>query len=149
EHVALDARVDLGVREHGVELLGAGHAVAQLAEVGVHLLQPALVARRLEEGARVDALRGGYDLLPSSCEKSISASASSIRRRWSSASSDLRVIFSAAATLSLPTSSRISPSAWCVACSICRRVSSSRRCRSSSVSARTRSRWASATWRAS
>ena len=40
----------------------------------------ALYLRGLEERARVDALRGGYVRLPSSWEKSISASASSIRR---------------------------------------------------------------------
>ena len=59
------------------------------------------------------------------------------------------MIFSAASTLSLPTSSRIWPSACAVAWSIWRRVSSSRRRRSSSVSARTRSRCESEMRRAS
>ena len=103
-----------------------------------------LVLGGLEQRPRVDAVRGGYDLLPSSWEKSISASASSIRRCWSVTVRDLRVIFSAARSAEL---------AYLVAdlaerlvrrLSICRRVSSSRRWRSSSVSVRTRSRWASA-----
>ena len=59
-------------------------------------VEPALVGGGLEQRACVDAVRGGYELLASSCEKSISASASSIRRRWSSPVSDLRVTFSAA-----------------------------------------------------
>jgi len=115
----------------------------------VHLVELALFLRGLEERAGVDAVRDRYDRLPSSSEKSISASASSIKRRWSASVSDLRVIFSAASRLSRPTSSRIWPSACCVACSICRRVSSSLRRRSSSVSSRTRSRCESATRRAS
>jgi len=49
--------------------------------------------RRLEQGARVDAVCNCYDRLPSSWEKSMSASASSIRRWWSASVSDLPVIF--------------------------------------------------------
>ncbi len=85
----------------------------------------------------------------SSCEKSISASASSIRRFWSALSSVLRVTFSAASSESDATSLRISPSAACVACSIWRWVSSMRRWRSCSTSPRTRSESESPTLRAS
>ncbi len=61
----------------------------------------------------------------------------------------LRVIFSAASSERLATSRGSRSSACLVACSIWRRVSSSRRWRSSSVSSRMRSRWASAILRAS
>src|SRR5215470_11438838 len=103
EDVGLHARVDLGVLEHDAQVVRPRDGVAQRVKVGLNRLDPTLLECSVVERAGVDALDGGYDLLPSSCEKSISASASSIRRRWSSASSDLRVIFSAAATLSLPT----------------------------------------------
>src|SRR6185295_5856493 len=149
EDVLLHPRVDLGVLEHQPELLDRGHCCAELAELLLHRLELLPFLRRLEERARVDAVRDGYDRLPSRAEKSISASASSISRCWSAPVSDLRVIFSAARSESFPTSSRICPSACAVAWSIWRRVSSSRRCRSSSVSCLTRSRCASARRRAS
>jgi hypothetical protein len=46
----------------------------------VHGVERPGVLRRLEDGAGIDAVRDGYDVLPSSSLKSISASASSIRR---------------------------------------------------------------------
>jgi hypothetical protein len=54
--------------------------VAQLLELGMHGVERPSLLRGFEERLRVDAVRDGYDRLPSSCEKSISASASSIRR---------------------------------------------------------------------
>src|SRR5581483_442684 len=149
EHVLLHPRVDLRVVEEQTQLVGRGDGLPQLADLRLDLLELVLVLRGLEERTRVDAVRDGYVLLPSSRLKSISASASSIKRCWSESVSDLRVIFSAASSESRPTSSRIWPSACTVAWSICRRVSSSRRCRSSSVSSRTRARCASASLRAS
>ena len=123
---------------------------ASSRELAVHGVERAPLLRGLEEGARVDAVRDGYDRLPSSWVKSISASASSISRCWSASVSDLRVIFSAARSAELAdlvADLRRAPAA--VACSIWRRVSSRRRWRSSSVSTRTRSRCASAMRRAS
>src|SRR4051794_6298931 len=149
EDVGLEARVGLGVLEQQPQLVDRRHGVAQLCQLRVDGVEVPLVLRGLEERTRVDAVRGGYDRLPSSWEKSISPSASSISRFWSASFSDLRVIFSAASRLSCPTSSRIWPSACTVAWSICRRVSSRRRWRASPVSSRTRSRWASPTRRAS
>src|SRR5680860_112918 len=58
-------------------------------------------------------------------EKSTSLSASSIRRRWSASSSDLRVTFSVAMTVRSATSLRISSSARRVSASMSLRVDSS------------------------
>jgi hypothetical protein len=149
QHVRLHGRLDLRVLEQAGEIGRLGKRGAQLLKLRMQLVELALLLPGLEERLRVDAVSECYDRLPSSSEKSISASASSISRCWSLPVSDLRVIFSAASRLSLPTSSRICPRAWCVAWSIWRRVSSRRRWRSSSVSWRTRSRWASPTRRAS
>ncbi len=118
EHVGFHPRVDLGVLEHRLEVGCSGHCVADLLELPVHHVEGACVLCCLEDGAGIDAVGDGYDRLPSSWPKSISASASSINLLWSAPVSDLRVIFSAASRLSLPTSSRISPSACWVACSI-------------------------------
>jgi hypothetical protein len=112
EDVRLHDRLDLRVLEQPGEIGRLGEGVAQLLELRVQLVELALVLRRFEERFRVDAVRECYDRLPSSdvsskAVKSISASASSIRRCWSSPVSDLRVIFSAASRLSFPTSSRI------------------------------------------
>src|SRR5579885_3027342 len=149
EHVRLHVRLDLGVLEQHGQLLDGVERGDQVLEVGPHGVEAALLPGGVEERPRVDAVRDGYRPLTSSTEKSISASASSISRRWSASVSAFRVIFSAARSESEATSRRISPSACWVACSICRRVSSRRRCRSSSISPRIRSRWASATLRAS
>jgi hypothetical protein len=73
-------RVDLGVLEQRAEIRGAGQGSADLLELAVDGVQTALLLRGLEEGSRIDAVRRSYDRLPSSCVKSISASASSIRR---------------------------------------------------------------------
>ena len=111
EHVALHPRLGLGVRRAAAASSGTSSiAAARSVELGPDDVEPALVLRGLEERAGVDALRSGYERLASSCEKSISASASSIRRCWSASVSVLRVIFSAASTDSRPTSSRISSS---------------------------------------
>jgi hypothetical protein len=107
EHVGLDLRLDLGVLEQRAEVRGPGESVAELLQLAVDRVQAALLLRCLEDGARIDAVRNRYDRLPSSWVKSISASASSIRRCWSGPARDLRVIFSAARRLSFPTSSRI------------------------------------------
>src|SRR3954453_13029245 len=107
EYVRLHPRVDLGVLEKGSQVRCVHDRVTQLLHLCVHDRQLAAVFGGLEERLRVDAVRRAYDRLPSSSEKSISASASSIRRCWSGPVSDLRVIFSAATRLSLPTSSRI------------------------------------------
>ena len=102
EHVRLHARSTSGFSSNARELVvrsrrrrGAAAARACTASSVPSLL------RGLEERARIDAVRDGYDRLPSSCEKSISASASSIRRCWSAPVSDLRVIFSAASEAEL------------------------------------------------
>src|SRR3954452_21188863 len=127
QHVRLHPRVDLGVLEQQAQLVDRRDGVTELLQLRVHLLELPLLLRGLEERARIDALGGGYDRLPSSALKSISASASSIRRCWSAPVSVLRVIFSAASSDSFPTSSRICARDCAVACSICRRVSSRRR----------------------
>src|SRR5581483_2765273 len=143
EHVLLHPRVHLGVLEQQPQLVDGRRRLAQGVDLLVHQVDLALLLRGLVERTRVDAMSDAQLLVPSSCEKSISASASSIRRCWSLSSSDLPTIFSAASSERRPTSSRIWPSACVVACSIWRRVSSRRRWRSSSVSSRTRSRCAS------
>src|SRR4051794_36940542 len=117
EYVLLHPRVDLGILEHEPQLVDRRRSFGELAELLLNGLERAALLRRLEQGARVDAVRDGYDRLPSRAEKSISARASSISRCWSAPVSDLRVIFSAASSESFPTSSRISPSACAVACS--------------------------------
>src|SRR5579862_1100768 len=149
EHVGLDARLRLGIVEQGGELghvVDRGHEVLELL---LHGREPALVLRRLEERARVDAVRCSYERLASSRLKSISASASSIRRFWSASVSVLRVIFSVARAASSPTCRRMSPSACTRAWSIWRSVSSSLRCLSSSSSCRIRSCCEAETLRAS
>src|SRR5262249_15323704 len=78
EHVLLHPRVDLGVLEQQAQLVDRVDGVAQLRELRLHLLEVALVLRRLEERTRIDAVRNRYDRLPSSWLKSISARASSI-----------------------------------------------------------------------
>jgi hypothetical protein len=73
-------RLDLGVLEQRGKLgyvVERAHDVLELLAYGV---EAALLLRRLEERARVGAVRDRYERLASSCEKSISASASSIRR---------------------------------------------------------------------
>src|SRR5207253_8668808 len=99
KHVGLHGRLDLGIREHRPKLVDPCDGVAQLLHLAVDELEPVLVLRSLEQRARVDAVRDRYDRLPSSSEKSISASASSIRGRLLLSVSGLRVIFSAAAWL--------------------------------------------------
>ena len=113
EHVGLDPRVDLRVLEQRGELRAPRRARARGPRAPPARLEAALLLRRVEERAGIDAVRGGYERLASSCEKSISASASSIRRCWSASVSVLRVIFSAASSDRLATSSRIWPSACC------------------------------------
>ena len=80
KHVGFHLRVDLGVLEQRAEVRSAGEGVAKLLQLAVDGAQAALLLRGLEEGPRIDAVRDRYDRLPSSWVKSISASASSIRR---------------------------------------------------------------------
>src|SRR5262249_38743008 len=148
ERGALAARVELRVAQELAELRDRLLRLDELLELLAHRLQPVLVARRVEQGARVDAVHDAHSFR-SSTEKSRSPIASSIRRRWSASSSDLRVTFSAAIRLRSATSSRICSSARRVSASLCLRVSSSRRCRSTSVSSRMRLTFASETRRAS
>ena len=97
EHVGLHPRLDLGVRRAARASSGTSSIAArEVLELLADRVEPALLLRGLEERAGIDAVRGGYERLASSCEKSISASASSIRRCWSASVSVLRVIFSAA-----------------------------------------------------
>ena len=102
EHVGLHAASRLRVLEQRREL-GRVRSTASRSccSCACTASSVALLLRGLEERARIDAVRDGYDRLPSSCEKSISASASSIRRCWSAPVSDLRVIFSAASEAEL------------------------------------------------
>src|SRR5207244_5122969 len=127
EHPRLHVRLDLGVLEQGRELGHRVECVHDVLELLTHGVEPPLLLGGLEERTRIDAVRDGYERLASSCEKSISESASSIRRCWSASVSVLRVIFSAASREREATSRRISPSACAVACPIWRSVSARRR----------------------
>src|SRR3954469_17792273 len=98
EDVLLHERVRLRVLEERAQVVRALDGVAELAELRMHLVELPPLLRSLEQRAGVDAVRGAYDRLPSSCEKSISLSASSISRCWSAPDSDFRVIFSAASS---------------------------------------------------
>src|SRR5205807_7574129 len=80
EHAGLDVGLDLGVLEQRGKLRDGVEREHDVLELLAHGVEPALLLRRLEERARVDAVRDGYERLASSCEKSISESASSIRR---------------------------------------------------------------------
>src|SRR5579862_1499040 len=80
EHVCLDPRVELGVEEELGELGHVVEGVHEVIELGPHDVEAALLLRGLEERAGVDAVRRSYEWLASRAEKSISASASSIRR---------------------------------------------------------------------
>ena len=74
------ARFPYGERSQG-ELQGFAVEIADhLLELGANGVEAALLLRGLEERAGIDALRDGYERLASSCEKSISASASSTSR---------------------------------------------------------------------
>jgi hypothetical protein len=63
-----------------LQLLDRLDGAPQLLQLLVHEVQPVSILSGLEDGARIDAVRDCYDRLPSSSEKSISASASSISR---------------------------------------------------------------------
>src|SRR5581483_1028179 len=127
EHARLHVRLDLGVLEERRQLGDRPDRCDEVLDLLAHGLDAALLPGRLEERACVDAVRDGYERLASSCEKSISESASSISLCWSAPVSDFRVIFSAASRERAATSRRISPRACCVAWSIWRSVSASRR----------------------
>ena len=114
---------------------GPVERVRELVQLVVHAVEHAGLVGRLEERTRVDL---GDLLHPTSrplasldsAEKSTSPSASSTSRRWSSSVSDLRVTFSVAATVRLATSRRISSSERRVSASMSRRAAaiSSSRC---------------------
>ena len=65
EDVGLGRRLDLGVREQRPQLRDRRDGVAQLLDLAVDELEPALVLRGLEQSARIDSVRSRYDLLPS------------------------------------------------------------------------------------
>src|SRR6187551_274022 len=150
EDARLGARVELRVGEEGLELRARLERVRQLRELVARHVDAVLVARGLEQRARVHAVRDRHQLFePSRAEKSRPCTASCTRRRWSSASSTLPTTRSVASIVRSATSLRIWPIARAVSASICFRVSSSRRCRSVSASCFARSICASATLRAS
>src|SRR6185295_6004949 len=150
QDVRLRARVELRLREERLERGGLLERIRQLAELLAGDLDPVLLPRRLEEGAGIHAVRDRHQLFePSRAEKSRPWTASSTSRRWSSASSTLPTTRSVASTVRSATSLRIWPIARAVSASICRRVSSIRRCRSVSASCFARSICASPTLRAS
>ena len=127
--VLLLLRGEVGREEEDLQVAVLVERVGELAELLVDAVERRRSPGRLEQRARVDL----GDLLhlarrslrsPASAEKSTSSSASSIRRRWSSSSSDLRVTFSVATTVRSATSLRISSSARRVSASMSRRVGS-------------------------
>src|SRR5581483_6963177 len=140
----LGALVELRVAEDLLEVRNLPHRLDEVAELLAHVAQAPGFPRRLEQRPRVGAMDDAQSFR-SSMEKSRSLIASSISFRCSSRSSTFPVTFAVAISVSSATSARICSSARCVSASICRFVSSSRRCRSASVSSRTRSRCASAT----
>src|SRR5262249_1170675 len=150
ENCGLPSRLDLRVAEERAELGHVVHCRCQRGEVGRHGVDALRLLRRLEERAGVHALRDcHYADSPSRAEKSSSEIASSISRRWSSASSTFPVTRAVASSVRSATSERIMSSERLVSASIWRFVSSSRRVRSVSASSLTRSICASATLRAS
>src|SRR5436190_3494786 len=148
EHTDLDSRLELRVAQDRTQLRDVMDRGCKVGELFSDLLQTAALLGRLEECLRIRAVDGSYRTGSSSMEKSRSLIASSISRRWSASSSTLPVTFAVATSVSSATSARICWSARCVSASIWRRVSSSRRWRSASVSSLTRWRCESATRRA-
>lgn len=76
----LHGRIGLAVGEQRVELGDLVERPDHLLELGANGIEAAFLLRGLEERAGIDAFRDGYERLASSCEKSISASASSTSR---------------------------------------------------------------------
>src|SRR6266540_2635153 len=151
DRVRLRTRIDLRIAEQRVELRDLVERGGELAEVGAHLLQMVPLLRGLEERAGVREVSGAHSevVVSSRREKSSESIASSISRRWSASVSTLPVTFDVAINVRSATSARIWPSARWVSATICRFVSSRRRCRSCSSSSRARSRSASASRRTS
>ena len=96
-------------------------ASANSPELVVDPVERVVLLGHLEEGARID-LSDLFHRCLRSAEKSTSSSASWIRRRCSSSSSDMRVTFSVAMTVRFATSLRISSSARRVSASMSLRV---------------------------
>jgi hypothetical protein len=76
-------RLDLRVVEHGRQLVDVVERTDDVLELLADDVETVLVTGCVEQRAGVDAVRDGYERLASSCEKSISARASSISRVWS------------------------------------------------------------------
>ena len=80
DHAFLHPGVGLLVREQPGELRNRVEGFDEVRELRVDDVEPALLGSSLVERRCVDAVPGSYEWLASNCEKSISASASSIRR---------------------------------------------------------------------
>src|SRR3954447_3376701 len=127
--VLLLGRAEARGEEERLQVPGFRQRVAPGSELLLDLVELAVLLGGLEQCARIDLAELFHQLLealPSGAkaEKSTSASASSMRRFWSSESSDFRATFSVAMIVSLATSLRISSSARRVSAWISRRVRS-------------------------
>ena len=111
------------VLEHGARAPATSSiAAARSASSLAHRRRACPASCAASKSARgVDAVRDGYERLASSCEKSISASASSISRCWSASVSVLpRDLLGRLERAGRRPRARICSSACAVACSICR-----------------------------
>src|SRR4051795_2642252 len=129
DRVLLLGRAEARREEERLEVLVLAQRVRPDPELLVDLVELAAIHGGLEQRAGVDLTELFHQLLealPSgaNAEKSTSDSASSIRRFWSSPSSDFRATFSVAMIVRFATSLRISSSARRVSASISRRVRS-------------------------
>src|SRR5690348_2443154 len=137
EDRGLGGRLELWVSQDGAQLGRLRLRVGEVGERLVHLLEPARVLRRAEEGFGVDAVGDGY-ADSSRREKSSESIASEISSLSRSESRVRPTTRDAASSVRSATSERICSSARAVSAAISFRVSSSRRCRSASVSSRIR-----------
>src|SRR5262245_28804371 len=112
----------MGAEEEDLEVAIAVDCVGELPQLLADGVEAALLAGDLEQGLGVHAVgvRHLYFSDPERLVKSTSLSASSTRRRWSSAFSDLRVTFSVASTVRSATSLRICWRDRCVSASMSR-----------------------------
>src|SRR3954453_5801535 len=129
DRILLLGRAEARREEERLEVLVLSQRVCPDPELLVDLVELATIHGGLEQRAGVDLTELFHQLLealPSgaNAEKSTSDNASSIRRFWSSPSSDFRATFSVAMIVRFATSLRISSSARRVSASISRRVRS-------------------------
>src|SRR4029079_5625948 len=105
EDARLGARVELRIREEGLELRARLERVRPLRELVARHVDAVLAPRGVKQRARVDAVSDRHQLFePSRAEKSRPCTASCTRRRWSSASSTLPTTRSVASIVRSATS---------------------------------------------